>query len=457
MKIVHVPFVFYPDPVGGTEVYVAALATALTRQGHPSIVAAPGSRDALYNYEGLLVHRFAVSDRIEDASEVYGDGDAGAAKRFGRILDREQPDIVHLHAFTRACSVMLAREAKQRRIPLVFTYHTPTVSCQRGTLMEWGQQPCDGEIRVARCTGCTLQGLGVNPAGSRVLARMPIAIGSTLGAAGLRGGVWTALRMSSLIDRRAAAAAQLFAMVDRFVALTPWVHAVLTRNGVPEERIVASPHGIPPAAAQEIAVATPRAGKLRIAHLGRLDPVKGTALLIRALRRVPDAPLTVDIFGILQDGRDVAVLAELRRLAHGDSRLRFLPAVEHATVVHRLAEYDVLAVPSQWMETGPLVVLEAFAAGIPVLVSALGGLAEKVTDGVNGLLVTPHDSIDAWGAALKRCAEDRELMLRLRPGIRRPRSVTDVADDMLTLYRDLVPGSRSDAVATRSVVRAIGG
>jgi glycosyltransferase involved in cell wall biosynthesis len=121
-----------------------------------------------------------------------------------------------------------------------------------------------------------------------------------------------------------------------------------------------------------------------------------------------------------------------------------LPAIEHSTVVDRLTEYDLIAVPSQCLETGPLIVLEAFAAGIPVLGSALGGLSDKIDDGVDGLLVRPHGSVAAWTASLKRCAEDPKLLRRLRHAVRRPRSAADVADDMISLYRDVVMRERAD-------------
>jgi len=447
MKSVHVPFGFYPDPAGGTEVYVAALATALTRQGHPAIIAAPGIADADYTQDQLPVHRFAVSDHVSDISDLYGEGDADAASRFGRILEREQPDIVHLHAFTRACSVKLVREARSRRIPVVFTYHTPTVSCQRGTLLEFGSEPCDGRVSVSRCASCTLHGLGMNALTSRLLGRTPVAVGNLLGAARVDGGGWTALRMSSLTDRRRQALLALLSLADRVVALSPWVHAVLRQNGVPESKIFVSPHGISVSENRPFLPAANHAGRVRVAHLGRLDPVKGTGVLIRALRLIPDAPIDLDIFGIVQGSADMTVLRELRGLAGDDQRIRFLPAVEHSTVVERLADYDLLAVPSQWLETGPLVVLEAFAAGIPVLGSGLGGLLDKVDDGVDGLLVRPHGSVVAWAQTLKRCADDRELLRRLRRAVRRPRSTADVANDMVSLYRSVVTHDNPDVAS----------
>ena len=133
MKVIHVPFGYYPDPVGGTEAYVDNLAHALARAGVESVVAAPDSRGSrTYQHGDVRVERFAESADVVDVADLYGEGDPLAALSFGRILDAERPELVHLHAFTRGVSVRLVREARMRHIPVVFTYHTPTVSCQRG-------------------------------------------------------------------------------------------------------------------------------------------------------------------------------------------------------------------------------------------------------------------------------------------------------------------------------------
>jgi glycosyltransferase involved in cell wall biosynthesis len=103
-------------------------------------------------------------------------------------------------------------------------------------------------------------------------------------------------------------------------------------------------------------------------------------------------------------------------------------------VVKTIAQYDVLAAPSQQFETGPLVVLEAFAAGLPVIGTRLGGIAELVQDGVNGLLVDAGSEI-AWAKALRQLVEQPELLQRWRSGVRPPRTIDAVADDMAAVYR----------------------
>ena len=434
MKVLHCSYSAHPDPPGGTEIYVAALSRALAFRGVNSVIAAPGRQDESFDWNGVRIRKYAASEP-KSLEQLYGGSDTGTAARFGRILDEERPDVVHQHALTSACSSAVARHAKARGLPVVFTYHTPTVTCQRGTLMEWGTTQCDGRLDVPRCTACSLHGLGAGVSASRVLARVPGVGGRLLGSLGLAGGAWTALRMSSLLTIRHQEIASLLANVDKFVVLTPWVGQLLRANGIPEHKLVSSTHGVTSTMGD---VPKRRAGTiLRIAHLGRMDPTKGTALLINALRAVPGADISVDVYGIVQHSGARELMEDVRRAALEDRRIRLHPPIPHEAVIPTIARYDLVAIPSQWMETGPLVALEAFAAGVPVVGSALGGLADKIQDGVNGLLVRPHDSVQAWTDALERCRRDRELVARLARGVSRPKSMDDVADEMAAVYSAL--------------------
>ena len=139
------------------------------------------------------------------------------------------------------------------------------------------------------------------------------------------------------------------------------------------------------------------------------------------------------LYGVVQSTGDQSYWSELQTLAAQDERIRFFSAVEHEEVISLLQNYHLLAVPSRCLETGPLVVLEAFAAGTPVLGSKLGGIIELVRHGENGLLLEP-DSIPAWTDALRHCAEDA-FLAHLRCGVRPPRRMEAVASDMAELYR----------------------
>ena len=438
MKILHVVFTWWPDPCGGTEIYVRALAGQLREQGIDCVIAAPGASDSESIVDGLRVRRFACDPGAQSLDVLYGAGDPVASEAFDRILSSERPDVLHQHAISPACSVDLVRRATRRGIPVVFTYHTPTASCQRGTLLHRGETACAGELRAEICTPCVLAGLGLGPASSRVIGRTPTLVGRAVGRLHLQGGAWTALRMTALMDGRLEEVRDLFRLTSRVVSLSPWTTRLLTINGVGADRIVSSPHGVVAERSSEMQHAQGH-GHIRLAHLGRFDPTKGTGMLLQAMQRVPTLPIRLDIYGVQQPAAGSGVEEELRRLAARDDRVTFRAPLAHDDVVPMLTGYDAVVVPSQWLETGPLVVLEAFAAGVPVIGSHLGGIADKVRHDIDGLLVTPFNSVESWAATLRRlCAEDT-LLPRLRRGVVAPRQMADVTRDMLAMYESVVP------------------
>jgi glycosyltransferase involved in cell wall biosynthesis len=261
-----------------------------------------------------------------------------------------------------------------------------------------------------------------------------------LGRHHLHGGVWTALRMSDLVGIRHATFRELAIEVDRFVAVCNWVRDVLLINNVPINKISVSRQGInwprdsvgdPPPPVRE------KTSELRIAFVGRLDRTKGLHVLIDALRSSPELNMKLDVFGIVQSPANAAYRQKMLRLARNDLRITFREPVTPRDIVSTMRHYDFVAVPSQWLETGPLVVLEAFAAGTPVIAERHGGMAEIVRDGVDGLLIE-RGARTGWVDAFRRLARNPELRAGLKTGVRPPRTSRDVANDMLTLYRSLV-------------------
>jgi glycosyltransferase involved in cell wall biosynthesis len=448
MKVIHVPFSFYPDPAGGTETYVEALARHQQLRGVESVVAVPAARADQYSHNGIKVCRFPVEKVISNIRSLYGEGDAIASEGFARILESERPDLVHLHAFTRAISLRLVREAKRRGLPVVFTYHTPTVSCQRGTLLRWGSEVCNGKLDLRSCSQCALHGLGLNKPLSQLVGALPERIGRFVGLVGLSGGLWTAIRTTELLALQHTAFRSLMREVDRVIAVCRWVEELLLDNGVAQEKITVSRQGLCQSEVGPVAGPRRTSGTkvpIRIIFLGRLDPTKGVHVLIQALTSAPGMSAELDIYGVAQGEAGTAYLQRLKLLAGDDRRITFRDPIPAEGVVTRMCDYDLLAVPSQGLETGPMVVLEAFAAGIPVFGSNLGGIAELITHGVDGLLVSPASSPSAWRVVLEELCRDSGLLASLRSGIRPPRRIRDVAVDMAGLYATLVKRvSRAD-------------
>lgn len=407
--------------MGGTEVYVAALAAELCSHGIESTIAAPGEQAGTYERDGVYIDRYSV-DPVVDVAGLYGEGDPAAARAFGDILDRRRPDVVHLHARTRAVSLRTLREAKRRGLPVVYTYHTPTGSCPRGTLMRWGSVPCDGRLTVGRCTACVLNSGGIPRPVALALAAMP-----GLNRIPATGRLATALGTRRHIETAHRATATFLSEADHVVSVCSWVDDLLARLGVEDRRRTLSRQGLahdaPPAEDRD----ERNVGPLRLAFFGRLSPEKGLSTVLDALNLLSQRDICLDVYGTASNGNR----------ALSDSRVRWMEPVEPSAVVPTLREYDALVVPSRWLETGPLVVLEAFAAGIPVIGSRLGGISELVTEGLDGLLLPP-DSPQGWADAIGRLAADPAHLSRLRAGIRPPRRMAAAAADMAAVYHSLL-------------------
>ncbi len=442
MKIVHIPFCFYPDAVGGTEIYVRSLAGEQQRDGHEVLICAPSSTDSSYLHQGLRVRRFAVDESLRDVADSYGEGDERAATRFGEILDEEQPDIVHLHALTRGASPRLIREAKSRGIATIFSYHTPTVSCVRGTLLRDGAKACAGLLDVPTCTSCNLNSLGAPHPVAAALGLLPPGVSRVIGQRIPAGRVATAFRMSELVELRHSAFRAIMREVDFVVALCEWTRDLLVLNGVPAGKIILSRQGVPAQLSHESPAAQP-ASALRIVFLGRMAPEKGLPVLIRALRAIPAANVTLDIYGSLQP-----LFVSSQTTLIEDKRISFRGLLARQDLLGTLRQYDVVAVPSQWLETGPMVVMEAFAAGIPVIGSRLGGIAELVRHDVDGLLIEAS-SVRDWAAAISDLASDRSLLRRLRAGIVRQHTTWEVAKEIDEVYAQVIPQYGRSMAAAR--------
>ncbi|HWX08344.1 MAG TPA: glycosyltransferase family 4 protein [Gaiellaceae bacterium] len=147
--------------------------------------------------------------------------------------------------------------------------------------------------------------------------------------------------------------------------------------------------------------------ELTLAFAGRLTAQKALGVALDALSRNDGVSLL-----IAGDGDE---RAQLERRAHElglEPRVRFLGPLPRERVVELFRAADGAILSSSW-ENFPHTVVEALAAGTPVLATAAGGVAEVVRDGENGLLVAIGD-IDGLAGAISRFAGDPELRERLR-------------------------------------------
>ncbi len=195
---------------------------------------------------------------------------------------------------------------------------------------------------------------------------------------------------------------------------------------LPAERVRVVPNGVPegPATLSEPETGGDRPA-LTVLYMGQVCETKGVGDLLDAVERLGAEGRDVHclVAGGYLTERDRAVLQP--RLAELEARgtARALGVVRGAEKARAFGAADVLALPSRYpLEGQPLVVLEAMAAGLPVVSTPRAAIPDMVVDGETGILV-PEGDVEALGDALARLADDAELRGRMGcAGLRRHRA-----------------------------------
>lgn len=396
MRIVQGVGWYYPDSWGGTEIYVSALAHRLRAAGHDVAVAAPDPsqrHERRYEHDGIPVYRYPIPARPTRA-EAQGSTIVRGAEHFHRWLEAFRPDVAHFHTFVTGLGLAEVDAARRAGARVIATTHAATLGfvCARGTMMQWGTEPCDGLTEERKCAGCMLQHRGVPRGVAAIVARTPRPAADLLRRLPGRAGAVFAL--PAFVRDQQARQQRLLASVDRFVLLTEWAGRTVIANGAPAAKVAVNRLGIATRlpAPKPGPDARPTRLPLRLAYVGRFDPIKGVDGLVRALTSLPaDLPFHAELVGPVFTSGEQRVVDDLRTLIGGDARIAIGAPIPHAGVPKALAGLDVLCCPSLVAEGGPTVAIEAHAVGTPVIGTRIGGLAELVTDGVNGRLVAPGD------------------------------------------------------------------
>lgn len=452
MNILHALGWYYPENLGGTEVYVASLTARLNAAGHSCTIVAPlAGADSTDTYvrEGIRVFRYPIPAALNRA-EAQGRIRVRGAEEFDGIVRSLRPDIVHFHTFLAGLGVDEVRVAREHATAVVGTNHLASLGfvCQRGTLMRWGTEACDGICRPLKCASCELQHRGLN----RPLATAVGLVGFAFrgSAASLpEGKATTSLLMTDLIYDNQRKQAELLSLLDRFVFLNKKAMSMVIANGAPIEKLAlnylgASHENVQRKPAPDL---VPTSAPITIGYVGRFTSIKGVLDLARAVRSLPSSlEFTVEMHGWVDDSESAGIVKQLREITRDDSRLRINPPIAGADVPRVMASFDVLWVPSVWFENGPTVVSEAFAAGTPVIGTTIGAMPELIRHDVDGLLLEPGD----WrsiASTIRRIVERPADTIDVwRTNVPLPRTMSRITEDYLAMYREVL-AEKTAAVA----------
>jgi glycosyltransferase involved in cell wall biosynthesis len=410
---------FYPPVVGGIERHVQSLGRELVRRGHE--VTAASIRMRGHPRKGGDPDDGGPHETIDDGvrvvrlpttlSRVPG-AHAESSRPFAppapdpelvlglaALVRRMRPDVVHAHGWSVHSWLPLQPFL---RLPLVVTLHEYGLVCARKDLVYLGRSECSGPA-LAKCVRCASRHYGR-------LRGIPITLAT--------------FAMGS-VERHLTA---------RFIAVSD---AVASATGVDHVRHDVIPNFLPD---------DPPPDAVRVAPWTDQLPSGPFLLFVGALGAHKGLPILFDAYADL--GRSVPLVCIGHRWS--DTPASIPPEVAiledwpHEAVRAAWQRALVGIVPSTWREPFGIVALEAMAAGVPLVASSVGGLADVVRDGVTGFLVPPSDS-GALTEAIRRLLADANLRAEMGKSGRelvRQYSADRVVPQIEAVYAQVSRGAR---------------
>lgn len=382
----------YPTPlaprtVGGAEVFARDLAERFVAEGsHVAVLRAAGSgvppREASAGVDVRAIparnlhppfepQRGAASRLLWHALDDW----TGNAAALARAIADVRPDVVHTNTLS-GLTTRLWRAARAAGVPIVHTLHDYYLTCPRCSRFSGGAR-CAGT-----CAGCRL--LTLRRRRATALVDSVVGVSRRILDIHLGAGLFGGAR-----------------------------HAGVVRNACSIVDLAAGP--------------TYRGGPVTIGFIGRPSPEKGLDTLAAAMDGM--AP---ERARLVVAGRFAPPEVERLRALAPQAEIDFLGFVRPRAFY---GQVDLVAVPSLWEEPAALVVVEALAAGRPVLASPYGGSPEVIRHGIDGWIVPP--TMDGLRRAIEGIVADRDQLpafqdAALHAG--RTRSFDDVVADYRALY-----------------------
>ncbi len=352
---------------GGTERYCFDVTRVLRQEGHtviPFSMAHERNLDSEYaryfvdevSLERSTARRQPVANLMAAAKAIYS---LEASRKLEWLIRDEKPNLAYLHNIHHQISLSILPLLKRHNIPIVWRLHDYSLFCPNSIFYskESVCELCAGgryyHIVLRRCRR-----------GSR-----PASLVACLG---------------SYLDQ----GLRLADCVDLFIAPSQFLKDKMVKHGLDAERLVVQPNFIPWDRFDSTSSAVSPGeedtnGGDYLLFFGRLSSEKGVKTLIEAITRLPGRNLM-----IAGDGPQRLDLENLaRRVAGG--RVQFTGYQPAEKLRATLRRASLVIVPSEWYENCPYTILEAFAAGKPVVASRVGGIPELVEDGQDGLLFEP--------------------------------------------------------------------
>ncbi len=317
---------------------------------------------------------------------------------FRNYVKIANPDVVHIGHLSHLSTQIPIIAKREFGLPVLFTIHDFWMFCHRGQLIN----PEDWKIcplpNIEQCTRCA--------AFHYNKPDFP----------------------AEQIRQRTEHIRHVIDCVDVFFAPSHTLEQFFIEMGVEREKIFYSKYGFNISAIKNHKRSN--CSEVVFGFTGRIIHTKGVHLLCEAFSKVEgNARLVVWGDADSEYGRDLMQ-------KYSGKNIEFKGRYHNDELQQVLDSFDVLVCPSIWLENAPLVIQEAQAAQIPVLVSDRGGMAELVHDGIDGFTFKLGDA-DDLRLKMQRIIDNPEMLSTLKPSIEKVRTIQDDAEFCKLKYNEL--------------------
>ena len=393
MKILKVIHGFPPDYMAGSEVYSYHLVKELINQDIETFVFTRVENEfddnyKIYNekFEDIQIQRVNKPKRDYLYEDKFYDDKID--KIFKEYLASIKPDIVHFGHLSHL-STNLIKIVKEFNIPIVYTIHDFWLYCVKGQMINQDGVICENPS-VENCTQCS--NYVVN---------------------------------SKQIEESQKHMKEVIELIDIFISPSHTLKDFFINQGIDKDKIQYLKYGFNTKKIIYNKKVFTQNSKINFGFMGRVIPTKGIKVLVDTFKKLPNEKLS--IYGNIG----------IQKRFLETKNIVFKGAYDNNNINTVLNDIDVLIVPSIWYENAPLVIQEAFLAGIPVITSDIGGMAELVKDKINGFTFKVG-SCEELEILIKNISNNPIILNNL---VSSRNIVVDIEDDVkeiIKIYEELI-------------------
>gem|GEM_PF-3607217 len=415
---------------GGMEVYIHGLAKSLQKSNiEVTLLISDIGAARKYLYDGLQIQTYPIPES-PTSSELNGLTRPRGIEEFESLVRIGSPDLVHFHSLGRAINAYCIEVVSRLDIPVVLTVHRTTNICIRSDFNRFGTEACNGKVDRDVCLACFLSFKGL----PKSIAQPSVHLMSKL-----------QIRLNNLLpsiniaNHKFEEIKRIKENTQTVIALSKVTFDALQANGIDPPKLKLVSQGI---SVDMINAGSDRKSdnselnQISFGYWGRIHPEKGIRMMIKAIQFIDPKEHSLTIIGAKVPGLE-GFYAEMQHLTHDMESIKWVGGCSQQQLPSYLSDIDVLILPTVTNEMAPLVILEAFAFGIPVIGSDCTGISSMVEHGRTGLLFE-QGQVSELTNQLRRIVNNPELVIEFSKNIGSVRSLDDVGRDMLDIYQEIL-------------------